>query len=109
MAVLHDLGREPHPVAGNVDTGETLDGDIAEQLVEEVSELVEDGFHLTMGKEGGLVPDWFGEVPCDQAEMRLAGCSVLSGKAGLQIIHPGAAALGFPWMPVGVERAEVLA
>ena len=74
-----------------------------EELVKEVTELVEDGFHLTMGKEGGLVSDRLGKVSCNQAEMRFAGRPIFFGEAGLQIVHPGPASFRLPRMPVGIE------
>ena len=76
--------------------------------MEEMAEFVEDGLHLTVSKEGGLVSDWLGQVAGDQAEVGPSGVGLAWRETGLQGVHPGSRALRFAWVPVGIERPEVL-
>ena len=82
-----------------------FDFDFAAEVVEEVAELVEDGFDFAVCEQGGLVADGGGEVSADEAEVRGA---FLVAVAGDEVVHPRATALGFAGVPVGVEGAELL-
>ena len=46
--VLHDLRRQLDPVPGDVRTGEALDFDTAQQVVQQVTEFMEDRLDLAM-------------------------------------------------------------
>ena len=50
--VLHDLRRELDPVPRDVRAGQALDFDSAQQVVQQVSELVEDRLDLAMRQQG---------------------------------------------------------
>ena len=99
--VFHDLRGQFDEVPGDVGAGERFHGDLAEQAVEQVAELVENRLHLAVGEQRGLAIHRRAHVADDQAEVRLAE------RAGVQRVHPRAAALGFARVPVGVERTEV--
>ncbi len=64
---------------------------------------MEDGFHLAVGEQRGLAIDGRAHVADDQPEVGLARA------AGVQRVHPRAAALRFARVPVGIERPEVRA
>ena len=54
--------------------------------MQQVAELMENGFHLIVGQERRLAPHGRAHIADDQAEMRLALT------AGVQRIHPRATA-----------------
>lgn len=98
--VFEDLGGELNEVPGDLNAVEGFDFDIAEDVVEEVAEFVEDGFDFVVSEEGGLILGGAGEVAADEAEVGF----VLG--TGEEVVHPGASAFGFSGMPVGIEGAE---
>ena len=99
--ILHDLGRELDEIPRHVRARQGFHGDLAEQAVQQVAEFMENRFHLAMGQQRRLAIDGRAHIPDDQAEVRLAE------RAGVQRVHPRAAAFGLARVPVGVERAKV--
>lgn len=90
--ILHDLGGQLDEVPGHVDAVERLHFDLAAEVVEEVSEFVENRLDLAVSQEGGLPADGGREVATDESEVGAArrGRVALTGD---EIIHPGTPAL----------------
>ena len=70
-------------------------------MMQQVSEFVKDGLGFAMGQERGLPVDRRCQVAADQPQVRTAMARIASD----QRIHPGAAALVFARIPVGIERS----
>ena len=68
--VLEDLRREFDEVPGDAHAGERLHLDLAEHVVQEVSELVEDRRDLVVGEQRLAAADGRREVAAHQAEVR---------------------------------------
>ena len=73
-------------------------------MMQQVAELVEDGFHLAMSQERGLVADGRREVAAHAARMGLEAGRRLDARD--EGFHPGAVALAFARIPIGVEGTE---
>ena len=74
-------------------------------MVQQVSELVEDGLDLAMGQQRGLAAGGRGQIAAVQPQV---GSEALgSGAAGDQRVHPGAVALVLAREVVGVVGPEV--
>ena len=70
--VFHDLGGELDEVPDDVNAVEGFEFDVAEEVVKEMAEFVEDGFDFVVGEQSGLAFDRRGEVAADEAEVRSA-------------------------------------
>src|SRR5438105_4796730 len=73
-------------------------------MMQQVTELVKNGFYFAMRQHGGLIAQRRGEVAADQTQVREEGAGVQSARD--ETIHPCAAALVFAGMPVGVETSQ---
>ena len=101
--VLHDLRGQLDEIPRHVGAREGFDRHLAEHAVQQVAELMEDRLDLVMGEQRGLAIHRRAHVADDQSEVRFAGA------AGVQRVHPRAAAFRFARMPVGIERSEMRA
>src|SRR5580692_9781223 len=72
--------------------------------MQQMAELVENRLHIAMREQRRLTAQRFAEVAADEAQVRLK--AAVRRAAGDQRIHPGAAALVFARIPVGVESAD---
>ena len=68
--VLQDLRRQLDEVPGDADAGERLDFDFAEEMVEQVAELVEDRGDFVVIEQRLLAGDWRREIAAHQAKVR---------------------------------------
>ena len=100
--VLHDLRGQLDEVPRHVGACQRFHRHLAEQVVEQVAELVEDRLHLAVSEQRRLAVDRRRHVADDQPEVRLAECSPV-----WQRVHPRATALRLARMPVGIERSEM--
>ena len=107
--ILHDLRGQFHEIPRDVDAIQGFDLHVAQQVMQQVAEFVEDGLHFAVGKQGWLAIDGRGHVAANQAEMRFAVALSGGRGSGFQIVHPCPAAFGIAWMPVGIKRPEVRA
>ena len=80
-----------------------VENDEGEQVMEQVTKLVEDRLHLAVGEQSGLIIRGRRHVAADQAEVRLAVRLRPARRAGAQVVHPGSAALRVARVPVGIE------
>ncbi len=101
--VLHDLRGQLDEIPGHAGARQAAHLHAAQQMMQQVAELVKDGLHFAMRQQRGLAVHGRRQIAADQAQMRLA----LGRVAGDQRVHPGAAALVFARKPVGVEGAEI--
>src|SRR5688572_7179296 len=104
--VFHDLRRQLHEIPSDVHAIERLDFNFAEEVVEEMAELVENGFDLAVRQERRTAVRRWRHVPANEPQMRSSG-SIRPRTARDEIVHPCAATLRFARMPVGVKRSEV--
>ena len=72
--------------------------------MQQVSELVEDGLHVTMRQQRRAAIHGRREIAAHQSEVRLG--AIFFGKPSDEGVHPRAAALSFAWIPIGIERPE---
>ena len=103
--VLEDLGRQFDEVPGDTDAGEGFDFDFAEEVMEQVSELVEDRGDLVVVEQRLLAGDGRREVAAHQAEVR-GERAVGTRAAGAEEVHPRPTPLRLAREPIGVERAQ---
>src|SRR6185312_13635587 len=73
-------------------------------VMQQVSELVENRFDFAMREQSRLVAERRREISANAADMGLEAARRID--AGDETIHPGAVALGFAREPVGVKGAE---
>jgi hypothetical protein len=99
--VFHDLRWQLDEIPRHVGARKRFHGHLAEHAVKQVAELVEDRLHLAVGEQRGLAIDRRAHVADDQPEVRFARA------AGVQRVHPRAAAFRFARVPVGIERSEM--
>ena len=99
--VLHDLRRQLDEVPRDVGARQAAHFHAAQQMMQQVSELVEDGLHFAMGQQRRLA------VRPAASDCRRSGPdaaeSVWRRPPVIKRIHPGAAALVLARKPVGVE------
>ena len=104
--VLHELGGEFHKVPIYIGSTQASVGGIGKHTVQAVSELVQEGFHLTEGQQGRLVLCRFGEVHHNG----YVGTAVLAGlfvnPLFLVAGHPGSRALACSGVEVGIEHGK---
>ena len=105
--VFHELRGQFHKVPSHLHAVERFHFHLAEEVVEEVAELVENRDHLVVLEEGGLVSDRGRHVAANQSQMRIA--VPVSGRraTGAKMVHPSPAALGLARVPVSVERSQM--
>ena len=68
---------------------------------------MEDGFHLPVGQQRGLVPYGLGHVADHETQMGNAGFSAVRRFPYAQVVHPRSGALGVPRMPVRIKGTQV--
>ena len=68
---------------------------------------MEDGFHLPVGQQRGLVPNGLGHVADHEAQMGHAGLAAARGFPHAEVVHPRSGALGVPRMPVRIKGTEM--
>ena len=107
--ILHDLGGEFHKVPGDIHPIEGFDFHVAQQMMQQVPELVKHGLYLGMRKEGRLAIDRRRHIPTNQTKMRLPVAPAGGRQTSFEIVHPCSAALGIAGVPICVKRAEVSA
>ena len=103
--VLENLRRQLDEIPGDADAGEGFDFDLAEEVVKQVTEFVEDRGDLVVIEQRLLAGDGRREVAAHQAEVR-SERTIGTRAAGAEEIHPSPSPLRFTREPVGVERAQ---
>ena len=68
--VLHDLAGQLDEIPRHVGAGQRADFHAAQQVVQQVAELVEDGLHFAMRQQRGLAAHRRRQVAADQAQVR---------------------------------------
>ena len=105
--VLHDLRGQLDEIPRHAGACQAAHFHAAEQVMQQVSKLVENGLGFAMRQECGLAIDGRSKVAADQAQVWAPFRGILGGGvAGEQRIHPCAAALVLAWEPVAVKRSE---
>ena len=99
---LVDLGGVFHEVARHCGTGKVRIGDVGEQSVQRVAELVESGHHLVKGQQGGFSGGGLGNVQVVDHHRRFLQQTGLVDQG----VHPGAAVLGVAGVVVTQEQAQ---
>ncbi len=116
--VLHKLRRQLDEIPPHVGAAETLETGVGKHPVEGVSELVEEGLHLTQRQQGGLLGCGFGEVHHHRnvgtdilAVIWAEGLLCIEAFLPLALIfrHPGTGLLSLTGMEVGIEDGEIAA
>ena len=105
--VLHELARKFDGVPFNA--ADARDGDlglIREEMVEAVAEFVEERRHVVMRERGGAAVDALGKVADEIGDRRLQ--DAVHDAARAVGVHPGAGALAFSRIEVGVEGCDDL-
>ena len=102
--VLHDLAGQFDEIPRDRGSREAAHFDAAQHMMQQMPELVEDGLHFAMRQQRGFVADRRSQIAADAARMRLETAGSIN--AGDEAFHPGAVALRFARIPVGVERAH---
>ena len=101
--VLHNLRGQLNEVPGDIGARERFHFHFAQQRMQQVAELVEDGFDFAVGQKGRLAVHRRAHVAHHQGQVGLADLACLHG------IHPRPTALGLARMPIGIEGAAVAA
>ena len=99
--VFHELARKFDGVPFNA--ADARDGDlclIREEMVEAVAEFVEERRHVVMRERGGAAADALGKVADEIGDRRLQ--DAVHDAARAVGVHPGAGALAFSRIEVGV-------
>ena len=104
--MLVELARQLDEIAHDVGAGEARIGDVGEQAMEAVAELVEHGSGLVERQQRRLALGRLVEIAgVDDERNDLAAELLLIAERG----HPGAAALARPGEEIAVEQADGLA
>ena len=72
--------------------------------MQQVAEFVENGLHFAVSQQGRPAAGGRRQIAADQAQVRAEAAG--GRTAGDQRVHPGAAALVFARIPVGVKAAQ---
>ena len=68
--VLHDLRGQLDEIPGDAGAGQAAHFDAAQQVMQQMAELMEDGFGFAMRQQRGLAVDGRRQVAADQAQVR---------------------------------------
>ena len=105
--VLVELRRQLHKVAGNTGSGESRVLAASEHSMECVSELMEEGFYLIIGKQRRFVCCRTCEVHHIDNMRTVVGFAIAVLR--LKIVHPCTAALAVPRVEVGIVNRQIFA
>src|SRR5580692_4586183 len=102
--VFHDLRRQLDEIPSHVRTSEAAYFHLAEAVMQQVPEFVENGLDLTVCEQGRPILPRRSEIAANEPGVRLE--AIAERDSGNKGVHPGAASFGFAREPVGVEGSD---
>ena len=105
--VLVELTRQLHEIARHVGAGRVVVLATGEHAVKAVSELVQEGANLVIGKQRGLGVRGAGEVHHVHDVRTAVGLALAPLR--LEVVHPRTSALAVPRVEIGIIHGQIFA
>ena len=103
--VLHDLAGQFDEIPRYGRARQAAHFNTAQHMMQQMPELMEDGFHFAMRQQRRLLADRRSEIAAHATQSAVRTRPAVSTPV-MKRFHPGAVALRFARIPVGIKRAE---